>query len=216
MEVIYSDATLAVVIKPAGAASTDVPGGVPELLRQALGDPAANVRTVHRLDQVVGGLMVLARTKRAAAELSQQIVEGSFRKTYLAVCRGGPEADAGRLEDLLARDLVRRVTYVAAEPGKGVQPAALDYAVLGRKDGLALVRIGLLTGRTHQIRCQFASRGWPLVGERKYAQSEDGCGLALWSHALEFTHPKTGQRMAFSRLPADAPPWNRWQLTVEN
>ena len=117
MEILYADATLLVASKPPRVLSTDEPGGMPDLLRQALGDPAANVRTVHRLDRVVGGAMVFARTKRAARELSTQITDGGFGKRYLAIVHGAPTPPAGRMEDELWRDKARRMTFAMPTPG---------------------------------------------------------------------------------------------------
>lgn len=207
MEVLYLDEDILVCIKPPRVLSTDEPGGVPELARQELGQPQADVRTVHRLDRVVSGVMVLARSDQAASELSRQIREGSFQKEYLAVIHGSPAQDQGQLRDLLYRDKARRMTMVAQEPGKGVQEALLDYQVLGRREGLSLVKIRLHTGRTHQIRVQFASRGMPLVGERKYSTLEDDCQIALWSHALGFVHPTTGKPMSIRKQPPREYPW---------
>jgi len=208
MELVYVDDDILVCLKPARVLSTDEPGGVPELAREALGDPGADVRTVHRLDRVVSGLMVLARNAKAASELSRQIRDNEFEKEYMAVVHGCPEADCGIFRDLLGRDKARKMTYVAAEPAKGVQEAVLDYTVLGKYDALSRVRIRLHTGRTHQIRVQFASRGMPLVGERKYSTLEDPCEIALWSCRLAFSHPKTGQRMEFTHQPPEMYPWN--------
>ena len=207
MEVLYLDEDILVCIKPPRVLSTDEPGGVPELARQELGQPQADVRTVHRLDRVVSGVMVLARSAQAASELSRQIREGSFQKEYLAVIHGSPAQDQGQLRDLLYRDKARRMTMVAQEQGKGVQEALLDYQVLGRREGLSLVKIRLHTGRTHQIRVQFASRGMPLVGERKYSTLEDDCQIALWSHALGFVHPTTGKPMSIRKQPPREYPW---------
>lgn len=207
MEVLYLDEDILVCIKPPRVLSTDEPGGVPELARQELGQPQADMRTVHRLDRVVSGVMVLARSAQAASELSRQIREGSFQKEYLAVIHGSPAQDQGQLRDLLYRDKARRMTMVAQEPGKGIQEALLDYQVLGRREGLSLVKIRLHTGRTHQIRVQFASRGMPLVGERKYSTLEDDCQIALWSHALGFVHPTTGKPMSIRKQPPREYPW---------
>ena len=206
MELIYVDESLVVCIKPSGVKSTDEPGGVPELVRRALGDPKGQIRTVHRLDQVVSGLMVLARTEMAASELSRQIRDNEFSKLYLAVVHGQPEQE-GTLRDLLYRDKARRMTVLAKEMAKGVQEAVLDYRVLSSNDGMSRVRIRLHTGRTHQIRVQFSSRGYPLVGERKYSLLEDGCTIALWSHQLGFQHPITGEKMEFIKEPPDVYPW---------
>ncbi len=204
MELVYEDASLVVVLKPAGVLSTDEPGGVPELLRAQLG--AREIRTVHRLDRVVGGLMVLSKDAESASELSRQIREGGFDKRYLAVVHGRTE-DRGEMRDLLARDRVKCLTFVAEAPGKGVQEAILRYETLGRREGLSLVRIELVTGRTHQIRCQFSSRGLPLVGDRKYGLPEDDCPIALWSHSLRFTHPKSREKLCFTAPPPELWPW---------
>jgi len=206
MEIIYQDRDILVCIKPAGVKSTDEPGGLPELVRAALGDPNANVRTVHRLDQTVSGLMVLARRAKAASELSRQIREGQFRKEYLAVVHG-QTAEADTLTDLLLRNKQERKTYVVQEQGKDVQEAVLDYVNCGRAGDLSKVRIVLQTGRTHQIRCQFSSRGWPLVGDRKYGTQADGCPIALWSYRLVFRHPYSGEPMEFCQEPPVAEPW---------
>ncbi len=207
MRLVYVDAHIVVCEKPPRVLSTDEPGGVPELVREALGDPQADVRTVHRLDRVVSGLMVLARSAMAASELSRQIREDEFEKEYLTVVHGTPDAEEGRLCDLLLRDKARKMTVVATQPGKGVQPASLKYWVLNRKDGMSRVRIKLETGRTHQIRVQFASRGMPLVGERKYSTLEDPCEIALWSCRLAFHHPATGEPMEFTLEPPEDYPW---------
>ena len=207
MELIYRDNDIVVCVKPARVLSTDEPGGVPDLVRQELGDPKADVRTVHRLDRVVSGLMVLARNAAAASELSRQIREDEFEKEYMAVVHGYPESDEGRFEDLLARDKARRMTFVAKEMAKGVQSAALRYRVLAKQGDMSRVRIALETGRTHQIRVQFASRGMPLVGERKYCTLEDPCEIALWSYRLAFTHPVSGEKMEFILEPPEIYPW---------
>lgn len=207
MELIYQDDDIIVCIKPARVLSTDEPGGVPELVRQALGDPAADVRTVHRLDRVVSGLMVLARSAEAASELSRQIREQKFEKEYLAVIHGHPEENAGLFRDLLLRNKQERKTYIVTEPAKGVQEAILTYQVLNRTSTLSRVRIQLQTGRTHQIRAQFSGRSLPLVGDRKYSLLDDGCEIALWSYRLAFSHPSTGKAMEFVLDPPDVYPW---------
>ena len=207
MEILYMDDDLIVCIKPARVLSTDEPGGLPELLRQELGDPKADVRTVHRLDRVVSGLMVLARNAAAASEVSRQIREDVFRKQYLAVVHGVPEK-SGTLTDLLMRDKARKMTVVVDQPQKGAQEAILDYERLATAQEMSRVRIDLKTGRTHQIRVQFSSRGMPLVGERKYAILDDECEIALWSHKIGFYHPKTGRWMEFSKEPPAIYPWS--------
>lgn len=207
MELVYSDNDIVVCVKPPRVLSTDEPGGVPDLVRQELGQPDADVRTVHRLDRVVSGLMVLARNAAAASELSRQIREDTFEKEYLAVIHGSPEYDVGKFCDLLLRDKARKMTFVTDAEGKGVQPASLKYRVLNRQNGFSRVRIKLETGRTHQIRVQFASRQLPLVGERKYSTLDDDCEIALWSYRLSFTHPVSGERIEVKKEPPLIYPW---------
>ena len=207
MELIYLDPDIVVAIKPARVLSTDEPGGMPELVRNALGDAKADVRPVHRLDRVVSGLMVLARNAAAASELSRQIRQDEFQKEYLAIVHSTPSAASGAFADLLLRNKAERKTYVVDTLAKGVQEARLTYQLLNSAQGLSRVRIKLLTGRTHQIRCQFASRSLPLVGERKYSTLEDPCEIALWSYRLAFLHPETGKPMVFTAEPPAIYPW---------
>jgi len=210
IDVLYQDNRIMVCLKPPGVLSTDEPGGLPELLRTQTGTEC--FRTVHRLDQVVGGVMVLARSREAAKRLSAQVESRSFGKQYLAIVHGKPEADAGTYIDLLARDAAAHRTYVAAEPGKGVREAVLDYTLLAHRDGLSLVQITLHTGRTHQIRAQFSSRGMPLAGDRKYGAPEAKLeGIALWSHKLQFLHPQTEEPVEFTAYPPMYEPWVRFE-----
>lgn len=212
VSICYQDADVLVCIKPPRVLSTDEPGGLPELIRRELGDLRADIRTVHRLDRVVSGLMVLSRNPASASNLSRQVREGSFQKTYLAVVHGIPEEPEGLLRDLLGRDKARKMTFVSDAPGKGIQEASLYYSVLESKEGMSLVRIRLHTGRTHQIRVQFASRGMPLVGERKYSERNDPCEIALFSHSIGFEHPVTGETMTFAQKPPAIYPWNLFQF----
>jgi len=206
MELIYLDSDIVVCVKPSRVLSTDEPGGLPNLVRQTLGDEKADIRTVHRLDRVVSGLMVLARNAKSASELSRQIRDGEFKKAYMAVVHGIP-ASSGTLRDLLGRDKARKMTYVADQPAKGVQEAVLHYQTVGQTEDFAKLCIELETGRTHQIRVQFSSRGYPLVGERKYAVQEDPCEIALWSFRLGFQHPATGEYLTFTKEPPESYPW---------
>lgn len=208
MELIYQDKDIIVCVKPPRVLSTDEPGGVPDLVREALGDPKANVRTVHRLDRTVSGLMVLARRSKAASELSRQIREGEFEKEYMAVVHGVLPTEQGELRDLLYRNKQERKTYIVAEPGKDVQEAVLDYRVLNRTEDMTRVRIRLHTGRTHQIRAQFSGRGYPLVGDRKYGTIDADCEISLWSYRLAFKHPYSGKLMEFVLDPPGNYPWS--------
>ncbi|MBE6992981.1 MAG: RluA family pseudouridine synthase [Ruminococcaceae bacterium] len=210
IDILYCDEKLVVCIKPPRILSTDEPGGLPELLRNQMGTD--NFRTVHRLDRVVGGLMVLARTSRAASDLSKQVMDSSFGKHYLAIIHGHPRDDCGTFTDLLIRDKAQRKTYVTQTPGKDAQEASLNYRVLGCKDGVSLVSIDLITGRTHQIRAQFSSRGMPLLGDKKYGIPDSAEDIALWSSRICFSHPKTGQPMEFTASPPMTYPWSEFEI----
>lgn len=205
MQIVYQDRDIVVCVKPPRVLSTDEPGGVPDLVREALGD--TNIRTVHRLDRTVSGLMVLARRSKAAAELSRQIREGEFQKEYVAVIHGSPEEE-GELRDLLLRNKQERKTYVVQDPGKDVQEAILSFQILNRTEAMTRVRIQLQTGRTHQIRVQFSSRGWPLAGDRKYGIPDEASEIALWSYRLAFKHPYSGKSMEFILEPPSDYPWS--------
>ena len=205
MQIVYQDRDIVVCVKPPRVLSTDEPGGVPDLVREALGD--TNIRTVHRLDRTVSGLMVLARRSKAAAELSRQIREGEFQKEYVAVIHGSPEEE-GELRDLLLGNKQERKTDVVQEPGKDVQEAILSFQILNRTEAMTRVRIQLQTGRTHQIRVQFSNRGWPLAGDRKYGIPDEASEIALWSYRLAFKHPYSGKSMEFILEPPSDYPWS--------
>lgn len=214
MNIIYYDNNLIVCIKPAGVISTDEEGGMPQLLREALGDEKADIRAVHRLDQVVSGLMVYAQSNEAASELSRQVRCGDFRKSYLAVVHGVPEDRKGRFEDILLRSKEKRKTFVINKPARGAQNAILDYELLGSNGDRSLVAIELITGRTHQIRAQFSHRRLPLLGDRKYGAGEDNCRIALWSYSLSFINPETGKRMSFKVKPPREYPWTEFDTSL--
>ena len=187
---------------------------LPALLAASLGGEASNYYCVHRLDRAVGGVMVWARTPRAATELSRQVQEKALQKAYLAVCSGIPTPDAGEMRDLLFKDSVKQKSFAASSSRRGVKEALLDYRVL-QTDVLndspaALVRVTLRTGRFHQIRCQFATRGHPLLGDGKYGSRERGCTTALWSCRLAFFHPETHAPLVFEAAPPRVFPWDRF------
>ena len=172
---------------------------MPAMLREQLG--VEYVAVIHRLDKEVGGVMVYALSQKAAAGLSRAVQEHNLEKIYWAVLRGKPTEPKAILKDLLFHDQNRNKTYVVDRQRKGVKDASLEYEVLQSGETFALVRIQLHTGRTHQIRVQFASRKLPLVGDRKYGGKEAGSSLCLWSTELSFVHPVTGVQMHYTREP---------------
>ena len=212
MRIIKETDNVIVCIKPPGILSTDEPGGMPSLVKEAMRDPEAEIYTVHRLDRVVSGLMLLAKSRSAASDLGRQIMSRTFFKEYLAVIHGTPDEQEGTFTDLLYRNRSERKTYVSATPGKGVQEAILDYSVLAEAHALSLVKIALRTGRTHQIRAQFSSRGMPLAGDRKYSTNDDNCDIALWSYRLAFNEPVNGERIDISFPPPHQYPWDLFSI----
>ena len=200
MEILYSDSGIAVCVKPIGL---DSESQVPEKLKETLG---GEIFPIHRLDKNVGGVMVYARTRQAAALLSKAVQEGTMVKEYVALVHGTPP-QSGDWEDLLWKDSTKNKVFVVKRERKGVKKARLEFTCL-RAGNPSLIHVRLHTGRSHQIRVQFASRGLPLVGERKYSALEDPCEIALWSHRIGFRHPATGEWVTFSKEPPEIQPWN--------
>lgn len=198
MELLYQDAQIAVCIKPQGVLSEAGPGSLPGLLQDALG---GSIYPVHRLDRNVGGVMVYARTKAAAAALSRAIQDGGMAKEYLALIHGRPMGGGGVGGPPLERQGKNHV-FVVRRMRKGVKAAKLAYRTLEARENLTLVHIRLYTGRSHQIRVQFASRGFPLAGDHKYGSRDKAAAPALWSFRLTFPHPSTGRMLTFCRPPA--------------
>lgn len=202
MKILYQDRALVLCEKPAGLLSEE--GGMPELLRDALG--TQEIYCVHRLDRETGGLMVYAKTKQAAAALSRTIAEGGLQKEYLAVAEG-ETPESGTLRDLLYRDAAKNKSYVVKRMRRGVREAELRYERLAFREGLSLLSVRLKTGRSHQIRVQFASRGFPLVGDKKYGSTVRDAGLALWSTKLSLPHPGSGETLCRELPPPESWPW---------
>ena len=178
MEILYSDQDIAVIIKPVGL---DSEAEVPAAIMQALG---GQVFPIHRLDKNVGGVMVYARTKTAAAGLSKAVQEGSMVKEYVAMVHGTPP-ESGDWEDFLFKDSRKNKVFVVKKERKGVKKARLDFRRLTAGE-ISLVRIRLHTGRSHQIRVQFSSRGFPLVGDHKYGSRDEATAPMLFSCRISF------------------------------
>ncbi len=205
MQTVCDTDRFTVVVKPAGADSES---------------PGPGLLCVHRLDKAASGIMIYAKDALSAAELSAAFSRKDAEKEYLAVVCGAPER-CGRMEDLLFHDRRTNKTYVTDRKRKGVKEASLSYETLAAKESdrqvLSLVRIALETGRTHQIRVQFASRGMPLAGDGRYGSPLRGCGLALWSRSISFHAPGTGETLRFSADPDTADfPWSVFSEEIES
>lgn len=192
MEILYSDKALAVCVKPVGL---DSEAEVPAALREELG---GEIFPIHRLDKNVGGVMVYARTKQAAAALSKAIQEGTMVKEYVAMVHGTPP-ERGDWEDLLWKDSQKNKVFVVKRQRGGVKKARLEFVRLTEGE-TSLVRIRLHTGRSHQIRVQFASRGYPLVGDHKYGAKDSSPAPMLFS--CKITFPYQGKKLSFEAMPA--------------
>ena len=191
MEILYSDKNLAVCIKPVGLDSeSDVPNALKELL-------GGGIFPIHRLDKNVGGVMVYARTKPAAAALSKAVQDGQMVKEYVAMVHGTPP-ETGDWEDLLFKDSGKNKVFVVKKERKGVKKARLEFKTLSAGEE-SLVRIRLHTGRSHQIRVQFSSRGFPLVGDHKYGSRDEKKEPMLFSCCITF--PWNGESKRFEALP---------------
>ena len=191
MELLFSDRDLVVCIKPVGLDSEQE---VPAALKEQLG---GEVFPIHRLDKNVGGVMVYARTKSAAAALSKTVQEGSMVKEYVAMVHGTPP-EFGDWEDLLWKDSRKNKVFVVKRIRGGVKKARLEFTRLS-EGAECLVRIRLYTGRSHQIRVQFSSRGFPLVGDHKYGSRDEKTEPMLFSCRISF--PWRGKEMVFEALP---------------
>ena len=191
MEILYSDKNIAVIVKPVGMDSEhDVPAALVEQL-------GGECYPIHRLDQNVGGVMVFARSKQTAAFLSKAVQEGTMVKEYVAMVHGTPP-ETGDWSDLLFKDSTKNKVFVVKKERRGVKKARLEYKRLTEGE-TSLVRIRLHTGRSHQIRVQFASRGFPLVGDRKYGGRDNSPAPMLFSCKLTFPYGK--QTVEFEKLP---------------
>lgn len=209
IDIVYEDDYLIVVNKPVGLSSQkeDKESLVTEL--EILKNQS--IYPVHRLDKMVSGLIIYARDSKTAGKLSKVINNGFFEKEYLAVVENPFEEEKGDLTDLLYYDRKKNKSYVVDRERNGVKEARLNYQVLEQQDNKALIRVNLLTGRTHQIRVQFANQGHPLCGDGKYGSKDNHCTVALHSYQMTFKHPITNRLMNFHSYPEMKYPWNLFE-----
>lgn len=218
IKIIHEDNHILVVEKPVNiptqedqTGDADLLGILKEDIKQRHHKPGnVYLGLVHRLDRPVGGIMVFARTSKAASRLSEQIRSRGFEKTYLAVVRGRLEKSKAELRHYLLKDKKTNLVSVVNGSIEGAKEAVLDYEVLDSKDGLSLVKVNLRTGRSHQIRVQFSTIGHPLYGDQKYGAevNKPGEQIALWSAQIAFSHPTTREELVFESRPPDAYPWS--------
>ena len=220
MKILYEDKYLLVCEKPVGVESQvssknkcDMPTLLSEYRRGKGEDGYIGV--VHRLDTATGGAMIYSKREDMTGKLSALVQSGDYKKVYLAVVHGDPAEQSGEMRDLLYHDKMRNKSFVCDKKRRGVKEAILNYRVLGTvvaDDGekRSLVEIDLVTGRTHQIRVQFASRKMPLVGDGKYGSRDNKATCALWSYKVRFTHPVTKKTIVCESSPNGEYPWNQF------
>ncbi|MGI6424947.1 MAG: RluA family pseudouridine synthase [Tepidanaerobacteraceae bacterium] len=219
--ILFEDNHLLVVEKPPNLLSQGDRTGDPDLLsilkqdlKERYNKPGnVYLGLVHRLDRPVGGVMVFAKTSKAAARLSDQIRKKEFKKTYIAVVRGLPPKQRGTLIHYLLKDEKTNKVVAVKKGIKGAKEAILDYEVISFVHPYSLVKINLHTGRPHQIRVQFSEIGYPLLGDWRYGFKDKNTQIALWAYKLSFEHPTLKKRVEFSALPENRPPWVRFSLS---
>ena len=217
--VLYEDNHILVAVKPQNVPSQADSSGDPDFLSmlkdylvKKYNKPGnAYLGLLHRLDRPTGGVMVFAKTSKAAGRLSEQIRSGDFEKTYAAVVSGRPNR-TGKIEHYLVKDEKTNTVTLAPASLTGAKRAESDVKILEEKDGLSLVSVRLLTGRTHQARVQLKALSSPIAGDRRYGGDKyvPAPHLALWAYKLSFTHPVTGESLKFISLPPDEFPWSEF------
>ncbi len=222
LTVLYEDNHVIVVLKPQNMpCCEDITGDrdlltmIKEHIKERENKPG-NVYAglVHRLDRVTGGVMVYAKSSKAASRLSEQIRNGDFEKKYLTVLVGKPKEDRAVVTDYMKKNPVNNMVYVCPPTVEGAKFAELEYKIVGEKEGLSLALVTLHTGRTHQIRVQMAHMSTPVYGDMRYGGEKAIKGkIALWSTSLGFTHPVSKERMVFKiQPPMDLKPWNAFSI----
>ena len=218
IKIIFEDNHLLVVEKPVNILSQgddtndkDMVNLLKQYVKEKYNKPGnVYIGLVHRLDRPVGGIMVFAKTSKAASRLSDQVRTKTFKKTYRAVIHGDMNKKEDTLKDYLYKNKKTNMVSVVNKDHKEAKNAELSYKTLDRKDGFSLIEIDLKTGRPHQIRVQFASRKHPLFGDQRYGQNLNKLGqqIALWSYKIEIDHPTTKERMEFVCDTPNEYPWN--------
>lgn len=220
-EILFEDNHIIVVLKPQMTACCPDESKDDNLLDQikaylkiAYNKPGnAYAGLVHRLDRPTGGVMVYAKTSKAAARLTEGLQSGDFEKKYLTVLCGTPETERGTLVNYLRKNAVNNMMYICTQTEEGAKFASLDYRVLESKGRYSLAEVRLHTGRTHQIRVQMAGLGTPVYGDMRYGgENAKKGGLALWAYSLCFTHPVTKERMRFMAEPPQISPWKHFDI----
>lgn len=216
MKVLFEDKFIIIVEKPANVLS-EPDGKGEDIVTMASAHVCKPCFLVHRLDRNTGGAMVLSKMQKATGKLSEAIQKREFEKEYIAVIKGVPDEAEGIFKDLLFKDSQKNKTFVVKRERKGVKEASLEYKVLSTAEHpehgkISLVLIKLHTGRTHQIRVQFASRKMPLLGDGKYGSRDNHCETALWSRRLFFKHPITGENVEAVSMPPEEYPWNLFDV----
>ena len=222
VKVIYEDNHLLVVEKPVNILSQgddtndkDMVNLLKNYVKEKYNKPGnVFIGLVHRLDRPVGGVMVFAKTSKAASRLSEQVRNKSFKKTYRAVIHGNMNKNEDTLKDYLYKNKKTNMVSVVNKNHKEAKNAELDYKTLQSKNNFSLVEIDLKTGRPHQIRVQFSSRNHPLFGDQRYGQNLNKVGqqIALWSYKIEITHPTTKEPMEFICEPPKEYPWDLFNV----
>ena len=218
ISILYEDNHLLVVEKPVNIPVQEDSSGDKDLLTILKDDIKVRYQKpgnvylglVHRLDRPVGGVMVFAKTSKAAARLSDVIRKRELDRQYLAIVRGVSRKENERLEHYLYKDTKKNKVHAVAANYRNAKQAILDYKTMGTAEQLSLLSVQLHTGRSHQIRVQLAESGLPLYGDQKYGQhvNRPGQQIALWAHSLEFPHPTTKKLLQFQSLPPNEYPWN--------
>jgi len=218
IKIIYEDNHIIVVEKPVNIPVQEDESGdvdmltlLKENIKKRYNKPGnVFLGLVHRLDRPVGGVMIFAKTSKAASRLSEQVRNRNLKKTYCAIVHGKPEKSSGTLQDYLVKDSKTNIVKIVNKDLDGAKEAILDYILIETKEGLSLVKVNLHTGRSHQIRVQFAGIGHPIYGDQKYGSqvNKPGQQIALWSNEIRFTHPVSKEELVFSSFPPHLKPWN--------